>query len=385
MRLTINGVPCTGRLDVPRVGAWTAELSPVLPTPVALGPCTVVVQGEMTSLTLAGCVTRADAEDQTCRVRVVGGRGGLTRSTVPRAWVASVSQLDVASAILSPVGESADATATPLVLPRWTLPGAPATEALSALLSALPVGSSWRVEPSGAVRVGAETWAPFAPALPSLEVSRDDAIGLRVWALEDGTIWPGRTILGERVEHVAHVSDEGGTRTHVYVSTVAGGLAGVRTAIASAVSARVAYLASYPATVVAQRADGTLDVRPDDVTIPPVASVPIRYGVPGVRATVRAGSRVALTFEGGKPSAPVATIWDAASVAELTLTADAVKLGAAPTEFAALASRVDAAISALTAWCTAHTHPVASALASASTPPPPSASSVASSTVRVTA
>lgn len=73
---------------------------------------------------------------------------------------------------------------------------------------------------------------------------------------------------------------------------------------------RVDYCALYSCTVVAQRADGTLDLAPETATMPAPQAVPIRYGVPGVRATVPAGTRVLLGFEGADPGRPVATLWE---------------------------------------------------------------------------
>lgn len=93
------------------------------------------------------------------------------------------------------------------------------------------------------------------------------------------------------------------------------------------VGPRVDYLASYPATAVTQNGDGTLEIQPDDSRLPSLSSVPIRYGVPGVSAQIANGGRVLLAFAGGDPAKPIATVWEAASVTSLTVTASAIKLG----------------------------------------------------------
>lgn len=98
------------------------------------------------------------------------------------------------------------------------------------------------------------------------------------------------------------------------------------------VGPRVDYLASYPATAVTQNGDGTLEIQPDDSRLPPLSSVPIRYGVPGVSARIANGGRVLLAFAGGDPAKPIATVWEAASVVSLTVAASAIHLGAGAAE-----------------------------------------------------
>jgi hypothetical protein len=90
---------------------------------------------------------------------------------------------------------------------------------------------------------------------------------------------------------------------------------------------RLDYLASYPAKVVSQNADGSLELVPDDTRLPTYSKVPIRYGVPGVSATIAGGARVSLGFAGADPQKPVATVWESASVSELVVAGTVIKLG----------------------------------------------------------
>jgi hypothetical protein len=92
---------------------------------------------------------------------------------------------------------------------------------------------------------------------------------------------------------------------------------------------RVDYFALYPAKVVAQNADGTLELQPDDTRIPPHSQVPIRLGIPGATVKVVAGGRVLLGFAGGRPDAPIATLWEGTTVTEIAIAGTTVKLGAA--------------------------------------------------------
>lgn len=108
--------------------------------------------------------------------------------------------------------------------------------------------------------------------------------------------------------------------------SIRGALAGLVRAI---VEPRIDYLAIYPCKVLAQASDGTLELRPESARLPEMVGIPIRYGVPGVRAKVKVGARAMLAFEGGDPSAPVVALWDADAIAELTISADKIAIGGA--------------------------------------------------------
>ena len=81
------------------------------------------------------------------------------------------------------------------------------------------------------------------------------------------------------------------------------------------------YYACYPAKVVAQNSDGTLELVPDNPRIAPHSAVPIR-GLPGVAVKVAPGARALLEFANGSPKAPIATLFEAHSLLEVVVTAD---------------------------------------------------------------
>lgn len=66
------------------------------------------------------------------------------------------------------------------------------------------------------------------------------------------------------------------------------------------------YLALYPARVVSQHADGSVDLAPDDTRVPHHNAVPMDYGLPGTTATFVPGARVLLGWRGGDPGQPYA-------------------------------------------------------------------------------
>jgi hypothetical protein len=140
----------------------------------------------------------------------------------------------------------------------------------------------------------------------------------------------------------------------------------------------VDYRALYPANVVAQNADGTLEIQPVDQRLPGLSKVPIRLGLPGCAVKVQAGSTVLLGFEAGDPRLPVVTLWGSSTITELAI-------GASPTKHLALAEDVKAALDAIVASFNGHTHAVAGA--ATKTPDAPIAglnTNVASATVRST-
>jgi len=69
------------------------------------------------------------------------------------------------------------------------------------------------------------------------------------------------------------------------------------------------YLALYDATVVAQNADGSLDLRLEDPTMPGLSSVPIWLGLPGLRVEVQKGALIKVGFTAGDPRKPFAGLW----------------------------------------------------------------------------
>jgi hypothetical protein len=73
---------------------------------------------------------------------------------------------------------------------------------------------------------------------------------------------------------------------------------------------RMDYLGEFPAKVVSQNGDGTLELQPDDSRLPGYSKVPIRYGVPGITATVSGGARCLLAFAGADPQKPVVVGWE---------------------------------------------------------------------------
>lgn len=79
------------------------------------------------------------------------------------------------------------------------------------------------------------------------------------------------------------------------------------------------YHGLYPSTVLAQAADGTVDVLPDDEAVRGdggLQGVKLRHGQAGFTQKVPAGARVLLGFEAGDPRKPYVALWEPGSVTE---------------------------------------------------------------------
>ncbi len=84
---------------------------------------------------------------------------------------------------------------------------------------------------------------------------------------------------------------------------------------------RLPYHALWPARVISQGTDGTLEVFLDDESMPHEVGVPIRLGIPGTEVKVKPGSRVLIGYEQGNPSKPYASLWEGTELDEITITA----------------------------------------------------------------
>jgi hypothetical protein len=148
-------------------------------------------------------------------------------------------------------------------------------------------------------------------------------------------------------------------------------------AIIDARTARIDFLAVYPAKVVAQNADGTLELQPEDSRLAGFSKVPIRHGLPGCVVKVQAGATVVLGFENGDNCRPFASLWGPSALVELVLNGGVKHI--------ALGEDVKAALDGLVAAFNGHTHGVTGAVTK--TPDMPIAglnTNVSSATVKST-
>lgn len=330
MDLSLNGKPVLrATILAPRVGAWVADV--VVDTDEDLiGAQDLTIEG----VTLRAAVHRGGVAYQRWSGRLVGGSAGLPEPVEPVNQFTTTLAIALAD-VLREAGETLSPTSADLSAPvsRWHRAAGTAANAVADVARA--AGYAWRVLFDGTVWVGAETWAAVAPTGVELldhrpEVGRIELGGDAAALLG---ILPGQTLTVDgvtaRVGVIEHRVDATTIRSVVYAEPSerpAGRLIDAVSRLVAALTRRVDYLGLYPCRVIEQRADGTLDLLPDDsARLASCTAVPLRPGLPGVSIEVPAGARVLLGYEAGDPSRPVATLWEASTVSTLKVNGSSTK------------------------------------------------------------
>lgn len=316
--ITVAGHRATAcALTIPRVGAWVADVD-VDSAETITGRVSLVIDG----VAWSGTVARGGLAAGSWRGRIVGGAGGLAGTLGAVAQRGSTLGTVLADALLA-AGETiaADAHDLGALANLWHRIAAPAGTAVADVARA--AGYAWRTLADGSVWLGADAWATYTPTGAVDVIDEAPEAGRIVLAGDTLGIAPGVTLAlpgrdPVRVGQVEHRATPSMLRTTI-LADGATGLGGVVDAVIRRALRRVDYLALYPSRVVSQSASGLLDLVPDDPRVPSCGGVPIRGALPGVTVTVPAGARVLLGYEGGEPSRPVATLWDAATATRLTV------------------------------------------------------------------
>lgn len=335
---TVNGFRILeATVSMPRGGRWVADL---VVDAIDTGGLTGAVTIQLgPSLELKGTAKRVGAFVEHVSMRVVGGAGGLMREIAPKAYQQVPLRIPLVDA-LAAVGETlsplSDVAVLNTQLPHWSRMRGPASEEVRSLLARAPAGVASRVLPDGTVWVGAETWPEASFEFDLL----DDQpwSGEATLGVDAPSLLPGTTFMGRRVEQVTHQVTPSRVRTHVQFTAQTAGGEPLSTGTSQDLDGIIQramkparYLRLFPARVVQQNGDLTLELVLDDPIAPGLSNVPLRTFVPGVTVKVAAGARVGVMFEGGDPQRPVAVLFeqDHGSLLELHITATtAVKVDA---------------------------------------------------------
>lgn len=327
MTATLQGLRVlSGTLHEMLGGVWFADLVLDWPRPM-LGTVTLEFDGRPTSA-LVGTVQRSEAFEGKSWGRIAGGRGGLWQLLDAKAY-RQVTTGAILDDVAEETGEQLSARITDDIraayFQAWHRPRARAASGIATL--AQEIGLSWRVLRSGEIWLGTPDW-------PDIELERygellDSGDGWDIYAPYGAPLLePGGAVEGRRVDAVVTTLDSSSLLQRAYyrradapayLDRLRAGLGafvdGLLGRSASSV-ARWDYLALYPATVSRQAADGSLDLLPDDIVVRGAgfSGVRLKTGVPGLRATVPAGTRVLLGWEGGDPSRPYAATWEQGAV-----------------------------------------------------------------------
>lgn len=360
--ITINNIACTGALNLPASGVWTldahvhASSDDMVPT----GAVTIDVYGRQFS----GTVTRKDIVSMGAAVRVVGGQGKLeSHLKAPKAY-RNVSAKTILTEILSAVGETMG-TCDAHQISDWSLDaGRPACALLADL--AAHCGMRWSVEDDGSISMRKPTWSEQAIA-DTLVEGESLTAGISVLHVDTsviGSIKAGVRVAGRKIHMARVVSVDSGERVELWsYGDEAEAPAWLTASRREASSARM-WCSLYPATVVAQNADYTVDLQLP-APVPQLSRVPIAWGIPGVRAKVAPGTKCVVTF-GGSQSTPRVVLWDPATVTELRIDAQSVLVGEGASQSAVLGENLLSAINERLTLIAKHVHVTPSGTSDAS-------------------
>lgn len=300
----ISGHPCTAALlTVPGVGLWYACVD------VADA---VTLSGSITLRFLdtiwQGYVIAGGPVDGRSRYRIVAGRGGWGRELPPKAYQndAGLTAARLLSDAASEAGEVLSSPPTTRLGVHFDRPRGPASFALNLLAP-----RSWFARADGVVAFGARTALP-APPLPT--VRRDPAGRVVELAATESVagIFPGApTEYGVAADVELELGPDG-VRARLYAAVAAPSrraLAYARLLAAADPGGRFRGMFEY--RVVSQTAE-RLNLQPvrSRADLPDLARVPVRAGVPGVRAQHAPGSQVIVAFLDADPSRPAVVAFD---------------------------------------------------------------------------
>lgn len=294
----------------PRVGQWTADVTLDADAGPS-GACSLSLDGRV----YTGHVVRGAVYAGAWRGRIVGSAGLLADAPATALQGATLALVlrDLAGAV--GITLAADTGALDAAAPRWHRHTGPASQAVADIARA--AGYAWRVRPDGTLWLGSDTWATVTPASPVDVLDELPEAGRITLAGDTLDIAPGTTLALRgrdpvRVGCVEHRATADDVQTVVVAEREGGTLLAAIERLLGRLTRRVDYTALWPARVVAQQGNGSLDLVPDSPRVAPCQGVPYRT-LRGLSVDVPAGARVLLGYEGGDPAQPYALAWELGS------------------------------------------------------------------------
>lgn len=291
----------------PRVGQWTADVTLDADAGPS-GACSLSLDGRV----YTGHVVRGAVYAGAWRGRIVGSAGLIADAPATALQGATLALVlrDLAGAV--GITLAADTGPLDAVAPRWHRHTGPASQAVADIARA--AGYAWRVRPDGTLWLGVDTWSTVTPASPVDVLDELPEVGRITLAGDTLDIAPGQTLALRgrdpvRVGCVEHRATADDVQTVVVAEREGGTLLAALERLLSRLTRRVDYTALWPARVVAQQGNGSLDLVPDSPRVAPCQGVPYRT-LRGLSVDVAAGARVLLGYEGGDPSQPYALAWE---------------------------------------------------------------------------
>lgn len=308
-------------LNEPRIGVWNATVDVDSDAPIA-GRVTLTIDG----VSWVGTVVKGDWHAGRVSAQIVGGAGKLAKVLDVKHYRGGTLG-SVVNDLMRETGETLSATTDSQVrshsVSRWTRPIGKASVTLKQVSDEMKL--VWRVLRDGTVWLGNDTWTE-AKAVHD-EIDRTPGRDALLIAPEAPHIKPGDTFDGRRVARVVTSIQEGaGLRQELQFESANGGnrvAEDIAAIIDQQTGTKIDFSRMYPARVVAQSADSSLELIPDSPTLRGngLSGVPLRFGIPGLTAKIPPGGKVLLYFEAGDPKLPACCIHPENSAAiEMTLT-----------------------------------------------------------------
>jgi hypothetical protein len=215
---SVKGAPVLdGRIVVPRVGAWHADVTFDLATSTPANPANLVLGGQ----TFLGSFQRVGFDRAGRAVaRIVGGAGGLGTILTPKSYRAVPLRLPLNDALTAgkeKLSTTADPAVTSFTLTNWSSMQGSVGAQLALLVRAVS-GATWRVLPDGTVWLGFESW-PTSTLPDSVPISTDPEQQRITIASDAPAVLPGTIFQGSKISRVEHSIAPWGVRTTLYTET----------------------------------------------------------------------------------------------------------------------------------------------------------------------
>lgn len=323
MTATLNGKDVISVvLNEPRIGVWNATVEADADAAIS-GKVTLVIDG----VTWVGTMVKGDLHAGRVSAQIVGGAGKLAKVLDVKHYRGGTLG-SVVNDLMRETGETLSSTTDAKVrsfsVSRWTRPIGKASVTLKQVSDEMKL--VWRVLRDGTVWLGNDTWTE-AKAVHD-EIDRTPGRDALLIAPDAPHVQPGQTFEGKRVARVVTTIQEGGgLRQELQFESANGGnrvAEDIAAIIDQQTGTKIDFSRMYPARVVGQNGDGSLELIPDATVIRGngLSAVPLRIGIPGISVRVPPGGRVNLFFENGDPKTPAAALWPDGSAclsAELTM------------------------------------------------------------------
>lgn len=313
-----------GDLLLSYYGNWSASLMLSRADQVPSGKVTLSWFGAV----FQGHIIRSGENEGRVSCMIAGGGGGLSKKVPAKMYDYSLQLQLPLREILASVGETLSSTSTQSILTKqlqnWTRMNQDADELINSLSD--QVKAVWRILPDGSLFIGNDTWTT-QDAFDYTLISQDPVCSFAKLSVTSVDLMPGKRfpidrqhpdISNRKIACAQYIVTPTNSRATVWFADEDGPViddplhAGL-TALVKQTMRYVDYHPAYSAKVILQRANGTLDVAPDDSRLPPMTSVPVRVPVPGMKIKVDAGSRVVILFENGDPTRYSAHLYESGS------------------------------------------------------------------------